>query len=96
MTGNTAIHQLVKDKGRGCGLENESVSGVTTICLMQLLCIELIRLLIVDCALLSYASSKPMQSGWIITGTGTSCRTRRSRASQTCSMGDMSGEYAGH
>ena len=29
-------------------------------------------------------------------GTGTRCRTRRSRASQTCSMGDMSGEYAGH
>ncbi len=28
--------------------------------------------------------------------TGTHCRIRRSRASQTCSMGDMSGEYAGH
>ncbi len=28
--------------------------------------------------------------------TGTRCRIRRSRASQTCSMGEMSGEYAGH
>ncbi len=32
----------------------------------------------------------------ILTGTGTRCRIRWSRASQTCSMGDMSGEYAGH
>ncbi len=29
-------------------------------------------------------------------GTGTRCRIRRSRASQTSSMGDMSGEFAGH
>jgi hypothetical protein len=34
-------------------------------------------------------------SCWILVGTGT-CRTRRSRASQKCSMGDMSGEYVGH
>ncbi len=33
---------------------------------------------------------------WILAGTGTRCRIRQSRASQTCSMGDMSGEYAGH
>ena len=32
----------------------------------------------------------------LLAGTGTRCHTRRSRASQTCSMGDMSGEYAGH
>ncbi len=32
----------------------------------------------------------------ILAGTGTCCRIRRSRASQTCSMGDMSGDYAGH
>ena len=33
---------------------------------------------------------------WILAGTWTCCRARRSRASQTCSMGDMSGESAGH
>uniref|UniRef100_A0A3P9JJR6 PiggyBac transposable element-derived protein domain-containing protein n=1 Tax=Oryzias latipes TaxID=8090 RepID=A0A3P9JJR6_ORYLA len=37
-----------------------------------------------------------VRSCWILAGTGTHCRIRRSRASQTCSMGDMSGEYAGH
>ena len=31
---------------------------------------------------------------WVLAGTGTRRCTRR--ASQTCSMGDMSGEYAGH
>jgi hypothetical protein len=36
-----------------------------------------------------------VQSYWILAGTGRPCRARRSRASQTCSMGDMSGEYAG-
>ncbi len=34
-------------------------------------------------------------SCWILAGTGTRCRIRRSRASQTCSMGDMSSDYAG-
>ncbi len=52
----------------------------------HLLRIELIRLLIVACGMLFHSSS----------GTGTCCCTCRSRASQTCSMGDMSGEYAGH
>ncbi len=37
-----------------------------------------------------------VRSCWILAGTGTCCRIRWSRASQTCSMGDMSGEYAGH
>ncbi len=35
-------------------------------------------------------------SCWILAGTGTCCRVRWSRASQTCPMGDMSGKYAGH
>jgi hypothetical protein len=35
-------------------------------------------------------------SWWILSGTGTRCCTRWSRASQTCSIGDMSGKYAGH
>ncbi len=62
---------------------------MTTIC--HLLRIELIRLLIVACGMLVH-SSMAVRSCWILSGTG----TRRSRASQTCSMGDMSGEYAGH
>ncbi len=37
-----------------------------------------------------------VQSCWILAGTGTRYRICRFRAFQTCSMGDMSGEYAGH
>ncbi len=62
----------------------------------HLLHIELIRLLIVACGMLVHSSSMAVQSRWILAETGTHCRIRRSRASQTCSMGDMSGEYAGH
>ena len=62
----------------------------------HLLRIELIRLLIVACGRLSHSSSMAVRSCWILAGTGTLCRTHRSRASQTCSMGDLSGEYAGH
>ncbi len=81
------------------GSENQSESGVTTICLTQ--CntshhIELIRLLIVAFGMLVHSSSMAVWSCWLLAGTGTRCRIRRSRASQTCSMGDMSSEYAGH
>ncbi len=62
----------------------------------HLLHIELIRLLIVGCGMLVHSSSMAVWSCWILAGTGTRCRIRRSRASQTCSMGDVSGEYAGH
>ncbi len=58
--------------------------------------IELIRLLIVACGMLVHSSSMAVRSCWILAGTGTRCRICRSRASQTCSMGDMSAEYAGH
>ncbi len=51
---------------------------------------------VVDCEMLVHSSSMAVRSCWILSGTGTRCRIRRSRASQTCSMGDMSGEYAGH
>ncbi len=61
----------------------------------HLLSIELIRLLIVACGMLIHSSSMAVRSCWILAETGTCCRMRRSRASQTCSMGDMSGEYAG-
>ena len=50
----------------------------------------------VDCGMLSHSSSITVRSCWILGGTGMLCRIRLSRASQTCSMGDMSGEYAGH
>ncbi len=61
----------------------------------HLLRIELIRLLIVACLVLFHSSSMAVWSCYILAGTGTRCRIRRSRASQTCSMGDMSSEYAG-
>ncbi len=62
----------------------------------HLLRIELIRLLIVACGILVHSSSIAVRSCWILAGTGTRCPIRQSRASQTCSMVDMSGEYAGH
>ncbi len=62
----------------------------------HLLRIELIRLLIVACGMLVHSSSMAVRSCWILAGTGTRCRIRRSRASQTCSMGDKSAEYVGH
>jgi len=37
-----------------------------------------------------------VRSCWILAGTGTHCHICRSRASQTCSLGDISGEYAGY
>ncbi len=81
-------------RGSPEGSEKQSVSGVTTIC--HLLHIELIRLLIVACGMLVHSSSMAVRSCRILAGTGTRCRICRSRAFQTCSMGDMSGEYAGH
>ncbi len=51
---------------------------------------ELIRLLIVACGMLVHSSSMAVRGCWILAGTGTRCHIRRSRASQTCSMGDMS------
>ncbi len=51
---------------------------------------------VVDCEMLVHSSSMAVWSCWILAGTATRCRIRRSRASQTRSMGDMSSEYAGH
>ncbi len=48
------------------------------------------------CGMLVHSSSMAVRSCWILGGTGTRCHIRQSRASQTCSMGDMSGQYAGH
>ncbi len=60
----------------------------------HLLRIELIRLLFVACGMLFHSSSMAVRSCWILSGTGTRCCIRRSRASQTCFMRDVSGEYA--
>ena len=55
----------------------------------HLLRIELIRLLTVTSGMLFQSSSMSVRSCWILAGTGTRCRTHQSRASQTCSMGDI-------
>ncbi len=62
----------------------------------HLLRIKLTRLLIVACGMMVHSSSMAVRSCWILAGTRTRCHLRKSRASQTCSMSDMSGEYAGH
>ena len=82
MTGNTDMHLLVTDafKKKSRGVDQKTSR----------------YLLIVACGMLSHSSSMAVQSCWILAGTGTFCHARQSRASQTCSMGDMSGEYACH
>ncbi|XP_054648419.1 uncharacterized protein LOC129190083 isoform X1 [Dunckerocampus dactyliophorus] len=40
--------------------------------------------------MLVHSSSMAVRSCWILAGTGTRCRIRPSRLSQTCSMGDVS------
>jgi hypothetical protein len=102
MTGNTHMHMLVTDtfKKKGRGVDQKTSHYLVwppfaSCSATQLLHIELIRLLIVVCRMLSHSSSITVRSCWIFSGTGTRCRTRRRRASQTCPMGEMS-EYAGH
>ncbi len=78
--------------------ENQSVSGVTTIFLTQCNTSHSHRVdQVVDCGLcmLVHSSSIAVRSCWILAGTGIRCHIRRSRASQTCSMGDMSGQCPG-
>lgn len=58
--------------------------------------IQLIRLLFAVCGMLVHSFSMADQSWWILAGIGRCCCIRWSRASQTCSMGHISGEYAGH
>ena len=97
MTGNTGMHLLVTDtlkKELGAWIRKTSqylvwlpfASCSTT----HLLRKELIRLFILDCEMLSHSSMTAK-----LLDIGTHCHTCRSRASQTCSMGDMSGVYAG-
>ncbi len=55
----------------------------------HLLSIELIRLLVVACGMLVHSSSMAVRRCWILARTGTRCCIRRSRPSQTCSMGHV-------
>jgi len=64
------------------GHENQSVSGVTTICLTQSNTSPSHRVdQVVDCGLWSWSSSMAVWSCWILAGPGTRCHIRRSRAS---------------
>ena len=99
------MHLLVtdtfKNKKKGRGMDHQTsqylvwppFASCSTIHLLRR---ELVRLLIVACGILSHSSSKAVRSCWILVGTGTRCRTRWSIASRTSSVGDLSGEYAGH
>ncbi len=93
----------IKYHSKMCSFTELSGSGgsvfATTICLTQCNTSPSHRVdqvVVVACGMLVHSSSMAVGSCWILAGTGTRCRIRRSRASQTCSMGDMSGEYAGH
>ncbi len=68
---------------------SDSVSGVTIICLMQCNTSPSHRV-DVDCGLWNVGPLLFNGSCWILAGTGMRCRIRRSRASKTCSTGDMS------
>ena len=104
MTGNTDMYRLghrhctfkKKKKIWGVGQKTSQFLVWPPCRLTHLLHIELIRLLTVACGMLSHSSSMAVRSCWILAGTGTRCHNRQSIASQTCSMSDRSGEYAGH
>lgn len=58
--------------------------------------IQLIRLLFAVRGMLVHSFSMADQNWWILARIGRCCCIRWSRASQTCSMGHMSVEYASH
>ncbi len=86
----------IKGHSKMCSFTVLGVGGWGGCPKTHLLRIELIRLLNAACGVLVLSSSMAVRSCWILAGTGTRCRIRRSRPSQACSMGNMSGEYAGH
>ncbi|GFX02685.1 uncharacterized protein TNCV_2011291 [Trichonephila clavipes] len=55
-----------------------------------------IRLLITSWGILSHSSRRALYSSWRVCGGGWRPATRLPRASQTCSIGFMSGEHDGH
>ncbi len=82
--------------GGGWGVQkpvSDSVSGVTIICLMQCNTSPSHRV-DVDCGRWNVGPLLFNGSCWILAGTGMRCRIRRSRASKTCSTGDMSSSDA--
>ncbi|GFW66081.1 hypothetical protein TNCV_589071 [Trichonephila clavipes] len=54
------------------------------------------RLLITSWDILSHSSRRALSSSWRVCGGGWRPETRLPRASQTCSIGFMSGEHTGH
>ena len=102
MTGNTDMHLLVTDTLKKVGAwikQNMLVSGVPTIYLMPGDTSPSHRVdQAIDCGLWN---AVPLLFNGCATllnigGTWSFCQTYLSRASHTCSMGDMSGEYEGH
>ncbi|GFT42149.1 uncharacterized protein TNCV_1669321 [Trichonephila clavipes] len=57
---------------------------------------ESMTLLITSWGILSHSSRRALSSSWSVCGGGWWPATRLPRASQTCSIGFMSGELAGH
>ncbi|GFY28094.1 hypothetical protein TNCV_4394281 [Trichonephila clavipes] len=57
---------------------------------------ESMRLLITSWGILSHSSRRALSSSWRVYGGGWRPATRLYRAFQTCSIGFMSGEHAGH
>ncbi|GFW31649.1 uncharacterized protein TNCV_4683221 [Trichonephila clavipes] len=57
---------------------------------------ESMKLLITSWGILSHSSRRALSSSWRVCGGGWWPATRLPRASQTCSIGFMSGELAGH
>ncbi|GFX44534.1 uncharacterized protein TNCV_4713601 [Trichonephila clavipes] len=57
---------------------------------------ESMRLLITSWGILSHSSRRALYRSWRVCGGGWRPATRLPRAFQTCSIGFMSGEYAGH
>ncbi|GFW70457.1 hypothetical protein TNCV_4915771 [Trichonephila clavipes] len=57
---------------------------------------ESMRLLITSWGILSHSSRRALSSSWRVYGGGGRPATRLPRASQTCSIGFMSGEHADH
>ncbi|GFV49899.1 uncharacterized protein TNCV_1391811 [Trichonephila clavipes] len=57
---------------------------------------ESMRLLITSWGVLSHSSRRALSSSWIVCRGGWRPATRLPRAPQTCSIGFMSGEHAGH
>ncbi|GFW46180.1 hypothetical protein TNCV_4210591 [Trichonephila clavipes] len=52
------------------------------------------RLLITSWGILSHSSRRALSSSWRVCGGGSQPETRVPRASQTCSIGFMSGKHA--